>query len=520
VSTRYIETKPIDSKQRDAQRRDLAAANNGHGNHGDPDAHRRQLSMGFGLRYSIQALVTSLPLFVADITALWCVVWLVSTLFFAGGAAQGTLFGIAVFSGASIWAQPLIGLAIGLYPGVGLPPAAELRLTSIASSLWIALLACLLLMPESGGAAALLMPLGLTWLLVMGAVPIARLLARRYASRYSWWGQPAVILGGGPDAALVYQCLQAHRYSGLRPLGIIDDPHSHRVDRFVEPSWFLGPLSAAKNIVDKHGVFWGIIPVGSQSSAQLAALLDRHAAILPHLLLLREGAVGHRAWNGARDCGGLASLRVDERLLLPAAQFVKRSMDIVISLMGIIALLPLIAVIMIAVKRSSPGPIFYGQQRLGIGGKKFRAWKFRSMIPNADAVLKDFLAKDPELRAEWERDHKLRNDPRVTAVGRLLRKTSFDELPQLWNVVVGEMSLVGPRPIVEAERVKYGEAYPLYQRVRPGITGLWQVSGRNNTTYEERVQLDLAYTRNWSPWQDLYLLARTFRVVLLGEGAY
>jgi lipopolysaccharide/colanic/teichoic acid biosynthesis glycosyltransferase len=142
------------------------------------------------------------------------------------------------------------------------------------------------------------------------------------------------------------------------------------------------------------------------------------------------------------------------------------------------------------------------------------------MCANADEVLSHYLERNPALRREWERDHKLKDDPRVTAVGRFLRKTSLDELPQLWNVLKGEMSLIGPRPIVDAEIVRYGDSFDSYQSVRPGISGMWQVSGRNNTSYGERVQFDEYYVTNWSIWLDLYIIGRTFKTVLLREGAY
>jgi lipopolysaccharide/colanic/teichoic acid biosynthesis glycosyltransferase len=142
------------------------------------------------------------------------------------------------------------------------------------------------------------------------------------------------------------------------------------------------------------------------------------------------------------------------------------------------------------------------------------------MFQDAHYVLEQYLEDNPDARDEWERDQKLRYDPRVTRIGRFLRKTSLDELPQLWNVLRGEMSLVGPRPIVTKEIEKYGPYFGAYTMVKPGITGLWQVSGRNNTTYEERVQLDAYYVRNWSPWMDLYLLIRTIRIVLFAHGAY
>jgi Undecaprenyl-phosphate galactose phosphotransferase WbaP len=195
-------------------------------------------------------------------------------------------------------------------------------------------------------------------------------------------------------------------------------------------------------------------------------------------------------------------------------------MDLSFAVIGGLLILPLIGLICLLTKASSPGPIFYSQRRLGFEARHFHAWKFRTMVVNADQVLQKHLAANIQLREEWARDHKLKNDPRVTWVGRWLRKTSLDELPQVWNVLRGQMSLVGPRPIVDAEIEKYGETFERYRKVVPGITGLWQISGRNNTTYQERVDLDSYYVRNWSPWLDLYILIRTIKVVLLREGAY
>jgi len=203
-----------------------------------------------------------------------------------------------------------------------------------------------------------------------------------------------------------------------------------------------------------------------------------------------------------------------------AALGLKRAADIAISSALLIGLAPALGILWLAVRLSSPGPAFYGQRRIGAGNVPFTAWKFRSMRPDADAVLERHLMANPALRAEWDRDHKLKNDPRVTAVGRLLRKTSLDELPQLWNVLRGDMSTVGPRPIVPAEVAKYGETFDDYIRVRPGITGLWQISGRNNTTYAERVAFDSYYVKNWSLLLDGRILLRTIKTVIFAEGAY
>jgi Undecaprenyl-phosphate galactose phosphotransferase WbaP len=198
----------------------------------------------------------------------------------------------------------------------------------------------------------------------------------------------------------------------------------------------------------------------------------------------------------------------------------KRCLDLVTGAVLVLMLVPLFVAICIAIKVTSRGPVFFGHLRYGRDGKAFRALKFRTMVTNADQILADHLQRHPEQLLEWQLYHKLKKDPRITSVGRWLRRYSLDELPQLINILVGHMSLVGPRPIVKSEIVRYGTSYDLYTRVLPGLTGLWQVSGRNNTTYEERVALDEYYIRNWSVWMDLYILARTFHAVLQADGAY
>lgn len=181
---------------------------------------------------------------------------------------------------------------------------------------------------------------------------------------------------------------------------------------------------------------------------------------------------------------------------------------------------PLLAFIAWRIWREDGAPILYSHWRVGQHGKLFRCHKFRSMLRNSDEVLGHLLATDPAARAEWARDRKLRNDPRVTPIGAILRKTSLDELPQLLNVLCGEMALVGPRPITIAELRRYGRAKPHYLAVKPGMTGLWQVSGRNNTTYDQRVQLDRRYVESRSAWLDTWILFKTVHVVLTRDGAH
>ncbi len=207
-------------------------------------------------------------------------------------------------------------------------------------------------------------------------------------------------------------------------------------------------------------------------------------------------------------------------ILRPLFTTWKRIMDVLIALTAGVVLLPLIVTIIAAVKLTSRGSIFYGHLRVGKNNTQIRVWKFRTMVKGADVVLAERLAADRSLRVEWEQNHKLRNDPRLTPIGNFLRRSSLDELPQLWNVIKGDMSIVGPRPIIEAEIPKYAEYFADYTKVFPGITGLWQVSGRNETTYQQRVYLDSYYVNNWSPLLDLYILFRTVKAVVSARGAY
>jgi len=203
----------------------------------------------------------------------------------------------------------------------------------------------------------------------------------------------------------------------------------------------------------------------------------------------------------------------------PLQRFFKRSFDIVAATMGLLAFSPILLILALVVKFDG-GPALYRHKRLGINGKTFRCLKFRSMVTNGDAVLRRCLAENPRAQNEWKRTYKLRDDPRVTAVGAFLRRTSLDELPQLINVLRGDMSIVGPRPIIVAETKEYEHDISHYFRVRPGITGLWQVSGRNDVTYHQRVQMDSWYVRNWSLWHDIAIICKTVPVVVRRNGAY
>ena len=197
-----------------------------------------------------------------------------------------------------------------------------------------------------------------------------------------------------------------------------------------------------------------------------------------------------------------------------------RIFDITLILLAAPYILLFFLVISILIMLDSRGGPFYNQTRIGRGGRHFKAYKFRTMVLNADQILQRYLDESPELKAEWLATHKLKRDPRVTRVGAILRKLSLDELPQFWNILTGDMSLIGPRPIVDAEIEKYGKCFELYIQARPGLTGLWQVSGRSDTSYQRRVELDEYYLLNRSFRMDILILWKTVYVVLGRKGAY
>jgi Undecaprenyl-phosphate galactose phosphotransferase WbaP len=205
---------------------------------------------------------------------------------------------------------------------------------------------------------------------------------------------------------------------------------------------------------------------------------------------------------------------------MPKNKQVKRWLDLGLIFLSLPFWLPFIILLAILIKLDSAGPVFYTQKRIGYAGKEMKMWKFRSMTSEAAEELGNLLNQDLPAKMEWEQNFKLKKDPRVTRFGDILRRTSLDELPQLWNILRGEMSIIGPRPIVQDEIPLYGNEFEIYKQVLPGLTGLWQISGRNDLSYQERVNLDVYYVQNWSVWLDIRILIHTIPTVLEGKGAY
>jgi Undecaprenyl-phosphate galactose phosphotransferase WbaP len=413
----------------------------------------------------------------------------------------------------------LVFALAGLYPGVMLNPVLEFRSIVIASGI-VHLISlgttCFLAdyTPYSLGIVVL------SWSISVVTVVLGRTGVRRLGASCSWWGVPTVICGAGSVGTGLCEALQHNPSIGLKPIALLSEDPAIPTVGVADKEVVRGALALAPLLAERYRSCYAIIAVEGVSAAQVAFIISRYAGRFRRVLVISDLWGLASLTVSAKEVAGLLGIEVCQALAHPGAQNAKQAFDVVVcSLLGLV-LTPLLLCLYVAIRITSPGPALYGQRRVGYGGTEFTVWKFRSMVLNADTVLSGHLDANPEMRAEWHRDQKLKNDPRLTRVGRMLRKTSLDELPQLWNVFRGEMSLVGPRPIVEAEIAKYGGSFDSYVRVRPGITGFWQISGRNATTYPERISYDEYYVNNWSIWLDLYILFRTIKTVVSCEGAY
>lgn len=359
----------------------------------------------------------------------------------------------------------------------------------------------------------------LVWIVGFVAVPVFRGLVRIVLSRFNIWQWTSIIIGSGSNAREAYFALKQDRSMG------------YEVRAFFAPD----------NKSNRSPVV-GIPLIFERKEDYLPLCQNAHffIALEYEQTELRDNLVRYLSQIGCRNVVVIPALRgvpligtdimhvfshevlmmrLHNNLALLSSRFLKRVIDISLASIALIALSPAMAFLAYKISRDG-GSAIYGHERVGQNGKRFRCLKFRSMVNNANEVLAQLLASDPAAKAEWDKDFKLRNDPRVTRIGQFIRKTSLDELPQLWNVLKGEMSLVGPRPVIQEELERYGDDKDYYLMAKPGVTGLWQVSGRNDTDYGTRIYLDSWYVKNWSVWYDLIIMCKTFAVVLRRDGAY
>lgn len=334
---------------------------------------------------------------------------------------------------------------------------------------------------------------------------------------FNLWKRRVIIIGAGKTGEKIVENIEKNKLLGFEIIGFLDDDEN-KIGKKIKGYKVLGKVGDIKKFhknVDEAII--SISEISSEKLRNLIIFLNKYVSKVNYIPNL-EGLTTINF--EILDLNGILVLELKDNLLLPPNRFLKRCVDLFLSILLLMIFAPLFIIISIAIKKEDGGPVFFKQERLGQYGRKFLMYKFRTMVENAEEVLKDLLEKNPELKKEYEKTKKLKNDPRLTKVGKFLRRWSLDELPQLINVLKGEMSIVGPRPLLEREKKDYGDWLDFVLKVKPGITGLWQVSGRSELPFKERTILDVYYVKTWSLWLDFVIILKTIPAILSRKGAY
>jgi len=404
-----------------------------------------------------------------------------------------------VFSMAQLGILFVLGIFFfqGLYPGYGLTAVKELEQMSKASTLSFILLTTLSFLNKS----FIIFPrsiIVMTWILCLVLLPVARFLERNLLSRTKLYGLPVIVFGDGEWAKDVIRSLQRVKRLGWTP---ISNKPIKEIDLFkTKQSSSIAILAYEQEV-----------PIAQK-------IRDLSQKFRKVVLIEATNNYGS-LWVEIRDLDSFMGLEYQYHLLSKTNNLIKRITDILASLLLLVLLSPLMLIVALLIKLDSDGPVLYRQERLGRDFKPIIIYKFRSMVIDADERLQALLDSDPEANAIYKSHHKLLKDPRVTKVGRFIRRFSIDELPQLLNVLKGEMSLSGPRAYLPSEQADMGSYADTILRVNPGMTGWWQVLGRHSTSFQKRLQMDEYYISNWSIWMDVYIYLKTFGVVIFGKGA-
>ncbi|MGQ5790887.1 undecaprenyl-phosphate galactose phosphotransferase WbaP [Serratia sp. IR-2025] len=360
-----------------------------------------------------------------------------------------------------------------------------------------------------------------TWLIIFILVPFGRVVSKFVLNKLNLWGKQTVIIGTGKNAKDTYSALQSDRMLGLKVAAFVSVARSSQSADSIFGLPIIANVESLWDLIDVKNTQFilALEPEQHEIRDNWLKLLSKHKCRSVSVIPTLRGVPLYGTDMSFIFSHEIMILRVNNNMAKMSSRFIKRSFDIVGSLLILFLLSPVLIFIAYKVSRDG-GSAIYGHERIGFNGKKFKCLKFRSMCVNSKEILDDILKNDPVARAEWEKDFKLKDDPRITRIGAFIRKTSLDELPQLLNVLLGQMSLVGPRPVVEVELERYAGDVEYYLMAKPGMTGLWQVSGRNDVDYETRVYFDAWYVKNWALWNDIVILMKTIGVVLKREGAY
>jgi Undecaprenyl-phosphate galactose phosphotransferase WbaP len=409
---------------------------------------------------------------------------------------------------------PIVFASVGLYPGVISNPVKELQKLVLGVCLSFTMFAALVLMDLRANRYPIYFFL-LAWAAALLLVPGFRNGTRFIFARKDWWGVPTAVLYTGDESARLLKLLRNDKRSGITVAAVLAAPE-------VPHDYTEAPVVDLRHaaILREAGISHALLAMSDSSAATLPEMVESLENLFPKLLFMSDVLSNCSLNTTVYDLHGSLAVEVCRNLLRPVPTLLKRISDFTLLLCLIPFTFPLILFLGFLVKLESPGGMFYCHRRIGKNNRCIQVWKIRTMYKDSEGILQRAFAEYPALRAEWLNARKLCRDPRVTRIGRFIRRASLDELPQLWNVLTGEMSFVGPRPIVADEAAIYGDRFPLYCRVAPGITGLWQVSGRNDMSLGDRVRLDCYYVKNWSPWLDCHILLRTIGAVFTGKGAY
>ena len=413
--------------------------------------------------------------------------------------------------------------AVGLYPGIMIPPTEAVKkfcgctffaLFAMSAGIVIADINDYEIFQDiikDSGDKAVILAFAITFPIATILLPGVRELAKTFYSRFKWWGVPAIIYNTNHSADFIIDKLIENPDLGYHPAIIIDSAATDFSEYKGIP--VLPPSKNIHDIIREHNVKTAVI-CGYEGD------MKKIMSSFRYTITVAKQQTTFTSTQQLKDIAGIIAFSSVHNLTFRINKILKRLLDLFIILSLSPFWIPVFILCAILTKLTSKGPIFYGHKRVGRNGKVIKCWKFRSMVINSQEILEKLLSENEEMRKQWEKDRKLENDPRITKFGKILRKTSMDELPQLINILLGEMSLVGPRPVTEPELEKYGDYRDYVLSVKPGLSGMWQISGRSDTGYEERISYDTYYIQNWSIWLDIWILIKSVWVVLLEKGAY
>jgi len=428
-----------------------------------------------------------------------------------GGAVNWPL----IFNGLIFYVifNILLAWLNGLYPGFGMASVHEMQKVLYVVTLASVFLGVFLFLQQLALAYSRMIFI-LTWFLSALSMMLGRFALRNRFSKYAWWGIPIVVVGSKENVTPVIEKLIQNRRLGFRPVFYFD-PNLKAADpvhgvSVIKDRQELEKIASGTGI--QHVIFTD--PVDNILALNFHWVRD----VFPNILFVLNTAPFGSLWVRTIDLHGTLAIETNYHLLNKRETIIKRIFDMILTILLLLVTWPVFILLALLVRIDSKGPIFYKQERLGLNGEIFNSLKFRTMYNDAENKLQELLQSDPDASREYEKFHKLVNDPRVTRVGRVLRRYSLDEFPQFINILKGDMNLIGPRSYLPRELPEMGKYAKIILKVKPGITGWWQVMGRNATSFQERLQLDEYYISNWSIWLDIYISIKTIWVLVSGQG--